>query len=84
MTGIELSGRTLGLIGFGAIGQRVAPAAHFGLGMRVLAVDSRPRADLERLLDKPFDRIAAEIKKYRQGKQYYLIESKVLIYTVIH
>lgn len=36
--GLELSGRTLGLVGFGAIGRRVAAAAA-GLGMEVLAHD---------------------------------------------
>ena len=38
-TGIELSGKTLVVVGFGAIGRRVASIAHFGLGMKVLAVD---------------------------------------------
>jgi D-3-phosphoglycerate dehydrogenase len=36
--GIQLSGRTLGIVGFGNIGQRVARAA-LGLGMRVVAFD---------------------------------------------
>jgi len=43
--GIELGGRTLGVIGCGPIGRRVAAIAHFGLGMRVLAADPRPLAD---------------------------------------
>lgn len=38
LTGIELEGRTLGLIGFGDIGQHVAPVAE-AFGMRVLATD---------------------------------------------
>ncbi len=46
--GIELCGKTLAVIGFGAIGRRVAAAAHFGFGMRVVAVGCatrrRPRA----------------------------------------
>lgn len=37
--GIELAGKTLGLIGLGRIGQRVANIASAGLGMRVLAYD---------------------------------------------
>jgi D-3-phosphoglycerate dehydrogenase len=38
LTGIELEGRTLGLIGFGDIGQHVAPVAE-AFGMKVLATD---------------------------------------------
>ena len=36
--GAELNGKTIGIIGFGRIGQAVAKIA-FGLGMRVIAVD---------------------------------------------
>jgi len=38
LTGIELEGRTIGLIGFGDIGQHVAPVAE-AFGMHVLATD---------------------------------------------
>lgn len=38
LTGIELEGRTLGLIGFGDIGRHVAPVAE-AFGMQVLATD---------------------------------------------
>ena len=37
--GVELRGKTIGIIGFGRIGQEVAKMA-LGLGMRVLAVDT--------------------------------------------
>ena len=39
--GRELEGKTLGLLGFGGIGRRVARAAHFGFGMRVIAAGRR-------------------------------------------
>ena len=37
-TGYELEGKTVGIVGFGAIGKKVAQMA-FGLGMKVLAYD---------------------------------------------
>lgn len=37
-SGVELDGKTLGVLGFGRIGQQVARRAH-GLGMRVVAYD---------------------------------------------
>ena len=45
--GMELRGKTLGILGFGNIGRRVAAIAHFGFGMKVLAADVRPAAALE-------------------------------------
>jgi len=36
-TGMELRGKKLGILGFGAIGRRVSAIAHFGFGMRVIA-----------------------------------------------
>ncbi len=38
-TGMELHGKTLGILGFGNIGKKVAASAHFGFGMRVIACD---------------------------------------------
>ena len=35
--GMELRGKTLGILGFGAIGHSVASIAHFGFGMKVIA-----------------------------------------------
>ena len=45
--GIDLSGKTLGLVGLGRIGTKVARIAGAGFGMRVLAFD--PHADAARL-----------------------------------
>jgi D-3-phosphoglycerate dehydrogenase len=41
-TAIELRGRTLGIVGFGAIGSGIATIAHHGFGMSVLAHTPRP------------------------------------------
>ncbi len=41
MTGYEVGGKTIGIIGFGAIGREVAKMA-WGLGMKVLAFDVAP------------------------------------------
>ena len=51
LQGVELCQRTLGIIGLGAIGVRVAEICHEGLGMRILAYDpyvkeTLPRSDI--------------------------------------
>ena len=38
----EVSGFTLGTVGLGGIGTNVAYRAHYGFGMRILAVDPKP------------------------------------------
>lgn len=40
--GVEVCGRTLGILGFGAIGRRVASIASRGFGMKVIACDQVP------------------------------------------
>lgn len=42
--GRELSGRTIGIVGMGNVGNALFRIAHAGFGMRVLAVTSRPEA----------------------------------------
>ncbi len=42
LTGATIAGKTLGLIGFGRVGQQVARRAHWGFGMRVVAYDPDP------------------------------------------
>ena len=41
MLGSRVSGKTLGIVGFGRIGRAVAERAHFGFGMRILAYNPR-------------------------------------------
>jgi len=58
---IELAGKTMGLIGFGRIGQRTAEIAR-AFGMRVLAYDEYPNKTLEKegLSYTTLDRLLAE------------------------
>jgi D-3-phosphoglycerate dehydrogenase len=44
--GIELSGRTVGIVGLGRIGTKVAAALHHGFGMQVLGCDNGERNGL--------------------------------------
>jgi glyoxylate reductase len=44
LLGAKVSGKTLGIIGFGRIGQEVAKSAHHGFGMRVLVFNRSPLA----------------------------------------
>jgi len=49
LIGVELEGKTLGLVGFGNIGRRLARMGHFGLGMPIMYHDvvSFPEAERE-------------------------------------
>ena len=39
---VEIGGKTMGVVGFGGIGSTIAHHAHYGFGMRILAVDAKP------------------------------------------
>jgi phosphoglycerate dehydrogenase-like enzyme len=39
---VEISGRTMGIVGLGGIGAATARRAHYGLDMRIVATDARP------------------------------------------
>lgn len=43
--GMELHGKTLGILGFGGIGRSVASIAHFGFGMKVIACSRNKPAE---------------------------------------
>jgi lactate dehydrogenase-like 2-hydroxyacid dehydrogenase len=59
LAGRELRGKTLAVVGFGAIGRRVAAAAHFGFGMRVVAVGPSPADALQRREGRRLDELLA-------------------------
>ena len=59
-SGQEIQGRILGLLGFGAIGRRVAAIAHFGFGMRVLAADCRSADKLEKQYGRKIENLQRE------------------------
>ena len=52
MIGVEISGKTLGIIGLGNIGQRVAPRAQ-AFGMKVIAADPYLDASIAKSLNIP-------------------------------
>ncbi|MEO9786239.1 MAG: NAD(P)-dependent oxidoreductase [Aurantimonas coralicida] len=56
----EISGKTLGLVGFGGIGQAIAQIAKHGFGMNVLAATRRPREDENGILFRPLVEVAAK------------------------
>jgi D-3-phosphoglycerate dehydrogenase len=54
---MEIGGSTLGIIGVGMIGRRVAETARLGFGMRVLGTSRRPNSLPEGVEHTPLDRL---------------------------
>ncbi len=62
LVGWELRGRTLGIIGFGRIGQRVAEIAH-ALGMRIIAYRRTRPPGIEEVLARTGARMAGSLEE---------------------
>lgn len=64
LLGSDLKGKTLGLLGAGRIGTRVAEIAHHGLGMQVLYYDIKRNKEIEKAVGASFredvDAVVAE------------------------
>jgi D-3-phosphoglycerate dehydrogenase len=58
--GVELRGRTLGVIGFGHVGRALARLAHLGLGMRVLAHSRTPWQEPDYVAPATLDDLMAQ------------------------
>ncbi len=58
--GVELSGLTIGIIGFGAIGSRVAQRVHKGFGSKILYFDPYVPEDNKIVLDTKGKRVSLE------------------------
>lgn len=58
--GVELSGLTIGIIGFGAIGSRVAQRLHKGFGSKILYFDPYVPEDNKIVLDTKGKRVSLE------------------------
>jgi phosphogluconate 2-dehydrogenase/gluconate 2-dehydrogenase len=52
--GVNVHGKTLGMIGMGRIGSAVARRAHHGFGMKILYNNTRPNPEAEQELDATF------------------------------
>lgn len=59
MTGLEMRGKTLAVIGFGQIGREVSRIAGIGLGMRVIAFDCIKKKRLLKIFGMKWKRLKA-------------------------
>jgi phosphoglycerate dehydrogenase-like enzyme len=78
--GMEFAGKTIAIIGFGAIGRRVAAMAHFGFGMRALAADSRTPEEVATAEERDFEQFKAEfgIEEYTADVDAVLQQADVV------
>lgn len=83
--GLELHKATLGIIGYGRIGKKIAEMAHLGFHMRIISVNSKSnRKELEELLKKS-DYISVNVplnertKGLLSEKEFNLMKKGVVI-----
>lgn len=83
--GFDLIGKTLGIIGFGKIGKRVAEIAQNGLHMKIISINSKnSRKDLESLLKRSdIISVNAPLNNQTRGlisdKEFHLMKKGVVL-----
>lgn len=61
LLGTDLKGKTLGILGAGRIGTRVAEIAHHGLGMNIMYYDVKENTELNEAVDATFKASVEEV-----------------------
>lgn len=56
----DLHGKTIGIVGLGDIGTKLAAICHLGFGMRVLAYQPRPKPKADYITTMPLDEVLAK------------------------
>ena len=79
-TGSMLRGKTLGILGFGSIGRRVAGIAAFGFGMRVIAAGRSSVHELEQREDKNMETLCREygVSDYTNDIQSFTEQADII------